>query len=91
MRNGPAESADLRMALADVADVMADLADEFATILERSAERGDAERRLRIAAIERRIAERQHRNATKIREANTRPLHLEHLPSLLDKSGPDRI
>jgi hypothetical protein len=94
------EGSELRTALADLADVMADVADEFAGILERSATRGDAVRRLRTAGIERQIAQIQRRNARRMREDRDDKsvgLYLEPLPTLRTGSpapsdgGPDRI
>jgi hypothetical protein len=47
-----------------------------------SAQRGDSERRLEIATVEREIAEIERRNAAKLRSQGSEPMNLEHLPSL---------
>lgn len=73
---------DWRFVLAGLADQIADLADEFAGILERSAQRGDAARRLRTAGIERQIAQVHRRNADKMRLAEEGQFELERIPSL---------
>src|SRR5947209_462430 len=65
---------------ADLAESIARQADSFASYLEESAQRGDAERRLGIATVEREIAEIERRNAAKLRSQGSEPMQLEHLP-----------
>ena len=71
-----------RTRAAELAETIARQADSFASYLEESAPRGDTERRLGIASVEREIAEIERRNAAKLRSHGSEPLHLEHLPSL---------
>lgn len=73
---------ELHAMFAELAEQMADDADTFAAYLEAAARRGDAERRLRIAAAEREIAGIQRRNAAKLRQARGVSIELEHLPKL---------
>jgi hypothetical protein len=63
---------------------MAEDADGLAATLEAAARRGhDAERRLKIAAVEREIARIQRRNAARLRRAGGGPVELEGLPRLV--------
>jgi hypothetical protein len=59
---------------------MADLADQLAASFEAAATRGDADRRRRIAALEREVARIQRRNAARLRQAGGEPVQLERLP-----------
>jgi len=69
---------------------MADDAEQLATYLEAAASRGDAVRRLRIAAVEREIARIQRRNAARIRRAGSGPVQLEPLPRLPRFEAPSK-
>jgi hypothetical protein len=73
-------SRDLRVRLAESASVVADEADILATMLEEAAGRGDAKRRLRLAAIGREIAGVERRNAARLLGSGDGPLRLEHMP-----------
>jgi len=69
--------------LADFAERMAEEADAFAAMLEEAARRGDAERRLAVAAVEREVAGIARRNAARLRDQPAgHHLDLERLPSL---------
>jgi hypothetical protein len=71
-----------RRRAAELSDDLAALAEDFAAVLEQLALRGDAERRLRIAEIERETARVARRNATKLRANHTQGcIGLERLPS----------
>jgi GAF domain-containing protein len=70
-----------RERFAAIADQTADLAEEFASILEQAAQRGDEQRRLRIARTERQIASIQRRNAATLRQSGP-SAELLRLPSL---------
>lgn len=72
----------LRANLADEAELIARLAEQFATVLERSAARGDEERRLTLARVEREIAEVERRNADRLRARGRSVDPLEPLPKL---------
>jgi hypothetical protein len=76
--------ADLRRRLAESALAVAKQADILAALLEKAAARGDSERRLRVAAVERQIACIERRNATKLLESGGATIGLEHLPPLPD-------
>lgn len=86
----PEPATALRARAANIADRLAAVAESFASLLDKSALRGDADRRHRIAAGEREIATIERRNAARLREAGSSPLRLEHLPSLHGgAAGPD--
>jgi hypothetical protein len=68
--------------MAVAAEMVANEADAFAGFLERAAERGDARRRLELAAVEREISRIERRNAAKLRQPGNEPLRLERLPPL---------
>jgi hypothetical protein len=72
------------------AERMATDADELAACLEAAADRGDSDRRLRVAAVEREVARIQRRNAARLRQAGDQPVELEHLPRLPRLDGPDQ-
>jgi conjugal transfer/entry exclusion protein len=73
------------------AENMAAVAEAFASYLENAAAtRGDAERRLSAAKVEREIARIQRDNAAKLRQYDRRPPRLEHLPRLLPHESPSR-
>jgi hypothetical protein len=78
------EAVRRRNEVADMADRVAVEADTFATILEKSAARGDRKRREGWARIERQVAGIERRNAIKLRTSPSDWLHLEleKLPSL---------
>ena len=63
------QSIRLREQAADLAQRIADGADAFASHLEAAAERGDAERRLRLAEKERAIAILERENGARLRAA----------------------
>lgn len=71
-----------RRSTAELTDKLAEVADGFAGYLEEAAGRGDLERRLRLAAVEREIARISRRNAEKLRETDTELSDLEPLPRL---------
>src|SRR3954468_3882059 len=73
---------------ADLAETIARQADSFASYLEESAQRGDSQRRLEIATVEREIAEIERRNAAKLRSQGSEPMDLERLPSLPGTEAP---
>jgi hypothetical protein len=73
---------------AEFAERMADDADALADILEVAAARGNADRRLEVATVEREIARIQRRNAARLREAGEGRVELEQLPSLPRLEGP---
>jgi hypothetical protein len=70
--------------LAAIAERTAAIADDFASIMEKSAQRGDEQRRLRIARNERQIAAIHRRNAGKLRQMGWSTVELEHFPSVND-------
>jgi hypothetical protein len=78
---------DLRVQLAQSAEVVAEQADFVAAILERAAERGDTERRLHLAAIEREVARIERLNAAKLLGSRRGPYGLIHLPSFDEWRG----
>lgn len=86
-RTKPAEApsvasvAGLRLRGADMSEQMARAADMFADYLEEAARRGDRERRLGIAAVEREIAGIERRNAARLRRPDDHS-PLEPLPDL---------
>jgi hypothetical protein len=68
--------------LAESAEYMAETADNFAATLEEAAKRGDVERRLAVASVEREVARIARRNAAKLRDPiNDHPV-IEELPHL---------
>jgi hypothetical protein len=70
-----------RRRAAELADELASLAEDFAAMFEQAALRGDAERRLRIAEIERETARVARRNAARLRASHSPGvIGLEHLP-----------
>jgi hypothetical protein len=71
-----------RERLAAIAERTAEVADDFASFLERAAQRGDEQRRLSFARTERQIGVIQRRNASKLRRSGRVTVDLEHLPSL---------
>lgn len=71
----------LRLRAAELSEKMALAADRFAEYLEEAADRGDRERRLRTAAVEREIARIERRNAARLRQPDD-GTPLESLPSL---------
>ena len=73
---------ELRLQLAAEAEAMADEADHLAAILEEAAGRGDEERRLTLAEVERRVAGIERRNAAKLRSSDKAPMDLESLPHM---------
>jgi hypothetical protein len=72
---------DLRIQFAQSAEVVAEQAEFVATILERAAKRGDTERRLHLAAVERQVARIERINAAKLYGSRRGPFGLNHLPS----------
>lgn len=74
-------SAGLRIRGAEMSERMARAADTFADYLEDAAERGDRDRRLGIARVEREIAAIERRNAARLRHPDD-PSPLESLPDL---------
>jgi hypothetical protein len=76
--------ANLRIRLAESALAVAIQAETLAALLEKAAPRGDTERRLHVAALERQIARIERRNATKLREWRGGTVGLEHLLPLPD-------
>ncbi len=64
-----------------MSEQMARAADTFAAYLEEAANRGDRERRLGIAKVEREIADIERRNAARLRRPDDRS-PLESLPDL---------
>lgn len=72
----------LRFWAADLAERMANHAEQFAAYLEKSARRGDRERRLAMARTEHEVARIEYQNAARWRDLNTRYEHGEHLPKL---------
>jgi hypothetical protein len=78
-----AQGTRLARRAAELADELASVAETFAATLERAAPRGDMDRRLKIAQVEREIARVERRNAARFRTAGTGGLiGLEHLPQL---------
>ena len=78
-----ARGGSARQRCAELADEVASLAEDFADILERAAPRGDTERRLRTAQVEREIARVERRNAARLRAGHDHGvIGLEHLPRL---------
>src|SRR5262245_24534143 len=71
---------ETRTQMAAAAEIVANEADAFAGLLERAAERGDATRRLGLAAVEREISRIERRNAARLRLPGDQPLRLERLP-----------
>jgi len=71
----------------DFAEQMAAQADRFADLLEVAAGRGDADRRLRIAAAEREIARVHRRNAARLRSPDDQRGELEPVPHLPQFEG----
>lgn len=71
----------------DFAEQMAAQADRFADLLEVAAGRGDADRRLRIAAAEREIARIHRRNAARLRSPGGQQSELEPVPHLPQFEG----
>lgn len=83
-------TAILRAELADAAEDMAARADAFAALLEQAAGRGDAARRLGLAAREREVSRVGRSNAARLRSLPAGPLHLEPLLAEPDEAEPDR-
>ena len=76
-----ADAVALRRHAADIAESMAEQAEAFAAYLEEQAGKGDADRRLRTAEVEREIAAIERRNAARLR-GDDWPVELERLPKL---------
>lgn len=75
----------LRSRTADLLERLGRSADMFASYLEKTADRGDRERRLGTAAAERRIADMERRNADRLRvgpQPGAAGLGLERVPPL---------
>ena len=72
----------VRAQMAVATEMVANEADAFAGFLERAAVRGDATRRLGLAAVEREISRTERRNAARLRQPGDEPLRLERLPPL---------
>ena len=84
-----AEAVALRRHAAAIAESMAEQAEAFAAYLEEQAGKGDADRRLRTAEVEREIAAIERRNAARLR-GDDWPVELERLPKLpVGESSPD--
>ncbi|HZQ79465.1 MAG TPA: hypothetical protein VFE55_19200 [Acidimicrobiia bacterium] len=82
------QRAKLHAVSADFAEQIAAQADRFADLLEIAAGRGDADRRLRIAAAEREIARTHRRNAARLRSPGDQGSELEPVPHLPQFEGP---
>jgi hypothetical protein len=78
----------LRAEMADAAEDIATQADAFAALLEQAASRGDAARRLGLAAREREISRIERTNAVRLRSPPAGPLHLEPLPTPAEADAP---
>lgn len=81
-------AAALRARMADMAEQLARQAEQFSSHLEQAAARGDARRRLSVAAQERAFARAERRNALKMRRPYGQPMDLEPLPRV-DAFGSD--
>jgi hypothetical protein len=73
----------LRFVASELAERVADQAEEHASYLETAARRGDRERRLAIANVEREIARIERQNAVRLRDLSSPFVLVEHLPRLL--------
>ena len=72
----------LRFFASELAERVADQAEEHASYLETAAKRGDRQRRLAIANVEREIARIERQNAVRLRDLSSPFFLVEHLPRL---------